>query len=415
MDAYFKGPHHFCFYTFIHPETFRRLHAHGRIPISLLLAILATSLRCIEPKNPLADEWAQRSRRLVMDDTFSRMSALNLQAILLLARYQWHLGAHSSASLLSAMAQRMAYDLQLNREPGGTSGPLPDLILETRRRLMWSTFVLGDLPDAGGHQPALPGVSIDPRTITIHVPCGDSRYLCAAPKSGVVSSLSCRDISPAMMPLLVIRNRVLRYSVAFHPRSEISSQLECPWHPGAQFSSFLGDLESWYSGLSAELLFSDENVSRDQSHLTSFLALHCIFHVVHTDLFGIGYFYRRRSFESKASPTPGQEPPESFLVHCDLERRRHACRILEILARTKDLLQQPPDPFVAICAGVAFRVLCLEPPRKDAADPRPSPWPNQVQINAAFDCIGISAQWSHPIRRLVWSLKRTQGLQFDKD
>ena len=116
VDEYFNGPHFFCFYTFIHPSTFRRLHRQGQIPASLLLAVFATSLRYIDPQDPIADNWAQKSRNLVMADSSVRFSALNLQTILLLSRYEWHRGAHSSFSMLSAVASRMAYSLQLHKE-----------------------------------------------------------------------------------------------------------------------------------------------------------------------------------------------------------------------------------------------------------------------------------------------------------
>lgn len=438
VDAYFRGPHHFCFYSFIHPETFRRLHAHGRIPMPLLLAVLATTLQCIDPENPLADEWAHRSRKLVMDDTFSRMSALNLQAILLLARHQWHLSAHSSASLLAALAHRMAYDLQLNREPRGEperardrdrdrdgdsssssttgnaacSARLPELILETRRRLMWSTFVLEDLPDAGGHQPSLPSVSIDPRTIAVRYPSGDARYYMRkmstdAPPSSDPPPV---DISSVMMPLLIIRHRVLRYSIAYHPRNEVAGpELECPWHSGSGFASLLANLESWGSSvLAPELYFNEDNLLRNSGCLTAFLTLHCTFHAAYTDLFGIGYFLRRRMHEGKISQIPADNrPPETFLEYCDIERRKHASRILDILLKTKTHphlqqqrdLQQQQDPFVAICTGVAFRILCLEPALQEHA--APWLWPSQQHIDVTFECISLSARWSRPIRRLV--------------
>ena len=392
LDAYFNGPHHFCFYAFIHPGTFQSLHKHGRIPNALLLIILATALRCQEPENPLADRWADRSRLLIMDDAFSRMSALNLQALLLLVRYQWHRGSHASASLLAAMASRMAYSLHLNKEPhdlpAKTSQQLPDVVIETRRRLMWSTFVMDTVPDAGGYQPALP--DIDPSTISTKLPSNDfvDGWMLRSPYLG--------DVSSPLVSLLILRKDILRYSIGYHPRSGVTSDLEPPWLQTSRFSSLLEGMQRWEGALPAELQFTEGALKQHSGCLTPFLTLHCALHAAYTDLFAVGYFLKRRN----------QTSPDTFLAYCTKERQKHALDLLHVVATTWPLLKQLIDPWVSVCAGVAFRILILEQPTSDTAA-LTWPEPGQHYMRVAFDCLKSTAQWSQPIRQLVSALEQS--------
>lgn len=414
IEAYFQGPHSFCFYAFIHPATFRRLHQQGQLPPALLLAVLATSLRYTDPQNPQADRWVQRSRLLVMADTFSRFSALNLQTILLLARYEWHRGEHCSYTVLTTIATRMAYGLQLNKEP--ESETLPALVLETRRRLMWSTFILESFPDPGGHQSIDNNISVDPSTITTRFPSGDHTF--AEITSGVgnkkILTPQPSDMATFMTSLLVLRKSVLRYSIAYHPRNESSlAGLEQPWLADSRLFSLHQDLTVWYDNLPQELEFTEENLDRisEQGHLTSFVTLHSTFHGVQTDLFSVGYFLRRR-LHSVRTPKPphlshdATIPPTDFLLHCNVERRRNALRALGILSMTWPRLKQQErqtDPAVSIGAAVAFRILCLE----DVPDGQSSMQggmfePSRQQIDVLTECLEATSQWSIPTRHLVY-------------
>src|ERR1700761_676868 len=58
LEAYFAGPHHFCFYTYIHQPTFMQMLGSELIPRSLLLIVCATSLRFSNRSSRQPDLWA---------------------------------------------------------------------------------------------------------------------------------------------------------------------------------------------------------------------------------------------------------------------------------------------------------------------------------------------------------------------
>ncbi|KAH8178812.1 fungal specific transcription factor domain-containing protein [Sarocladium implicatum] len=413
VDAYFQGPHFFCFYAFIHPKTFKRLHQQRLIPQALLLAVLATSLRYMDPQDPAADRWAEKSRTLVMADALMRFSALNLQTILLLARYEWHRGAHSSFSMLSAIASRMAYSLQLQKELHASE--LPELVLETRRRLMWSTFILETMPDPGGH--SLNNLLIDPSTIATRYPSNDEAF--SAAKGGASSpgaaSWVC-DISTYTTSLLVLRRHILGYSIAYHPRNDTNpNDLESPWLEGSRFASLERSLRAWGDNLPQGLAFSKDRVlgCAERGRLSSFLTLHFTFYGVHTDLYGIGYFIRRRLLASQwsKSPSPSSHEYQSmsdFLIRCSVERYKSALRALEVLTEAWPLLKErdeQTDPAVSIAAAMAFRIMRLEhldDAFSDMETKRPVLPHRYVEV--AMDCLQKTARWSLPTRRLLQAL-----------
>ncbi|ERS95110.1 hypothetical protein HMPREF1624_08602 [Sporothrix schenckii ATCC 58251] len=258
VNAYFDGPHYFCFYSFIHPPTLMQLFDNRLVPDFLLLVILATALRFLDPHDRRADAWADECRRLVMLELFSPPSTTTLQALLLLQRFEWHRASHVAAWFLSGLAVRLAHGLQLNLEIAQTAPSqgqsqsqsrsgmperIPVTVREARRRLIWSCFVMESLIENGRR----PLASLDAGAIEVRLPCNEQAFqlgletdmptlrssLAAqekpspspaaptptpAPAASVVESRL--GISTFLVQLAAMRRAILDYTMPYHPRNK---------------------------------------------------------------------------------------------------------------------------------------------------------------------------------------------------
>lgn len=255
INAYFDGPHYFCFYTFIHPPTLMQLFDNRLVPDLLLLIILATALRFLDPRDRRADAWADECRRLVMLEIFSPPSTTTLQALLLLQRFEWHRASHVAAWFLSGLAVRLAHGLQLNLEIAQSAGgngnsngdsregrTVPVTVREARRRLIWSCFVMESLIENGRR----PLSSMDAGAIEVRLPCNEQAFqlgletgmptlnslttkehqqppeaplpLLPAPSASVVESRL--GISTYLVQLAAMRRAILDYTMPYHPRNK---------------------------------------------------------------------------------------------------------------------------------------------------------------------------------------------------
>lgn len=389
------------------------------VPRSLLLIVLATSLRCLDPQNVRADSWADECRDIVMRDIFSRISTANLQTLLLLQRYEWHRGAHISAWFIAALAIRLAHTLQLNDEPSTNRGNgehvLPITVMETRRRLIWSCFVMDSIPDAGA-RPL--GASFDPSSIKARLPCDERSYHLGLDTDSDHSALAQNDTAPRddnphpcvkgshsgvsawVVKLAVLRMQILQYSSAYHPRNKSNLPSEAPWSPNAPFYEYQRKLEDWVAGLPQELQLEVDVRAHDHSELISLFNLQCMFHAAYADLWRMGSFAmaNSRNNDSTASfPTP----PASFLQDCRRGRLENALKITNITAKCLAHLPLEPDPFIAICGCLAVRVLVIERRPDDNAYLLLTNDDIGSRIDSAVRCVKRTARWSRPVWKMV--------------
>ncbi|CAK7200721.1 hypothetical protein SEUCBS139899_003420 [Sporothrix eucalyptigena] len=237
------------------------------VPEFLLLIILATALRFLDPRDRRADAWADECRRLVMLEIFSPPSTTTLQALLLLQRFEWHRASHVAAWFLSGLAVRLAHGLQLNLEiaPSATTGPptatgdaraVPVTVREARRRLIWSCFVMESLIENGRR----PLASLHAGSIEVRLPCNEQAFqlgletdmptignmftldggsdgstgghnttqgvhqplpLLPAPAASVIESRL--GISTYLVQLAAMRRAILDYTMPYHPRNKAAA------------------------------------------------------------------------------------------------------------------------------------------------------------------------------------------------
>ena len=387
------------------------------IPRSLLLVVIATSFRYLDPTSVLPDAWADECRRLVMLEIFSPISTTTLQTLILLQRYEWHRGSHISAWFISALAIRLAHALRLNieipndRDNSGTT--IPVSVRETRRRLMWGCFVMDSMMEAGPR----PLSELDPSSIEVRVPCDEGSYQLGIeanmenldPSRNSIDLLRPSSSRPKMgrlgvsafaVRLAVLRRQILRYTLPYHPRNQGHLPLKAPWDLDAPFYHWQRKLDEWLAALPEDLCFNRDTLYRRGSRLLSFLNLHCMIHAAYCDLFRIGS-YMIASHMSIGSLPSIQMPPESYLQHCRRGRLQNAFAIANILSETIGYLSSEQDPFVAICACLAIRVLVIERRRDDSDYLGITDDAVRSSLDAVVKCAKRTARWSKPVGQLV--------------
>ncbi|KAI5459522.1 fungal-specific transcription factor domain-containing protein [Mariannaea sp. PMI_226] len=416
LDAYFAGPHYFCYYTFIHQPTMEQMLDNDRIPDSLLFIVIATSLHFLEPGNPLPDQWADECRCLIMQEIFSPPSTTTLQALLLLQRYEWHRANHISAWFLSGLAVRLAHGLQLNIEILDTAR-VPATVREIRRRLAWCCLVMESMIEAGRQ----PLSAIDKTSLEVRLPCDersfrlgletnmpDVNHLLETPAPLSNPSEGHAGISAFLVRLAVLRRDILDYTLPYHPRNRGHIPSQEPWSPDSAFFRCEKQLGEWSAALPVELQFNVDVLYRRRPQLVNFLALHCLFHGCYCDLYRIGS-YINTSYRASSSGKSLSPQGESFLVTCRRGRLQHAMAICQVISESMQHHNLGHDPVVAIGAALAMRVLIIERKPDDSAALGLTDETVHVNVDAAVQCAKEVARRSVPIRELFCSVCALAG------
>lgn len=379
------------------------------IPRSFLLIVLASGHRYTNPSSTLSEQWADECRNLLVTEIFSRISTVNLQSLLLLQRFEWHRGAHLGFWFISGLAVRMSNALQLHLEPSdrrdANTPALPVTEMETRRRLIWSCFVMDSVPDAfhAGHRPI--HSAINPSGVQARLPCDERSYerglgasggtLTGDPGSGPSSA------SAYLVRMVALRMKILHYAVSSITPHLASQFSRLPWEQGSKFYELCQELDQFKTSLPSDLLQPIATSIKPAGSIILHLTIHVMFHAASVDLFRIGTHLARRHSSNPSPPAP-------FVLSCRQSRIDHALEITQVVS---DWMRNPTlehDPFVAICSCVAIRVLVVE--RWDGNNELVSLSSQDVKdrLETCRRCALRTAQWSIPIRKLVCptSLKR---------
>lgn len=405
IDAYFACPHYFCFLTFIHRPSFTKMLQNDLIPRPLLLIVLATGLRQVDPSSPFPSAWADECRKSVVQDIFARISTMSLQTLLLLQQFEWHRGSHLSAWFLAALATRLAHALQLNLDPedrrGDDSVSLPISVIETRRRLIWSCFAMESVPDVhhGGSRPL--HAAIDPQAILTKLPGDEYSYErgLSVRSEYFSEALDAQPPMPSLSAYLIrmadIRLQIIQLAKAVKVFGLKIQDSRLPWEDNSSFSHLQQKLEVFSSCISTTLPFMQEDPSPPIPNPNiSFFTLHIMFHAAYTDLFRIGTHLPRPE-------VPSMTPPPEFLSRCRAGAIEHALTLVSLISQAFDTITTEVDPFVSICSCLAIRTLVVE--RWDGEiglvglqDPS-----LQSSLEKVVQCAKRTALWSVPIRKLV--------------
>ncbi|OQE43592.1 hypothetical protein PENCOP_c003G02269 [Penicillium coprophilum] len=360
VEEYFNNIHPLRAFAFIHKPTFlRRLdgklsknyHNNALLHVICALGAQFHALSYSETTAPLESkfillagtQWAKIAQRLILE-TIDRVTIESLMAAVLLHDYAVRMGNFANAFMLSGLTTRMTQALQINLEYNtdilcqDLDNGLPVTEKESRRRLMWSCYIMDALVGSGVDQLML----MDERDIKIQLPCNERNFTQQVPcLTETLSPGSWLKILPenidtkTLLPnmgimayfirQISIRKRVLRYIKHL-------GDAMVPWDPASEFAHLDSDCRAWYDSLPASLQFTPDAmyIRKDTSQLGALCLLHCTHYQTICDLYRLGapaLYKLRAAFDF---------PPEQgeFLGHLQQVLFDSARALATIIAQT---------------------------------------------------------------------------------
>ncbi|KAJ5717594.1 hypothetical protein N7488_003240 [Penicillium malachiteum] len=318
VEEFFSNIHPLRCFAFIHKPSFlHRLDkdAPKRVQSNALLHIICAlggqfhALSYSKTVNPLppklilmaGSEWAKIAQRLILE-ALDSVTIEKLMASVLLHDYAVRMGHFANAFMLSGLITRMTQALQINLEyntdilcQNTDIGPSVTA-RESRRRLMWSCYIMDALVGSGVDQLTL----VDEKDMKIQLPCNERNFIQQIPcltetlEPGnrlkfIPGELDNETIMPnmGMMAYFIrhipIRKRVLRYIKHL-------DKAMVPWAEDSEFAILDKDCRAWYESLPASLQFTPNAIyiRKDSSQLGALCVLHCAHYQTICDLYRLG-------------------------------------------------------------------------------------------------------------------------------
>ncbi|TVY89536.1 putative transcriptional regulatory protein [Lachnellula willkommii] len=290
--------------------------------------------------------WALKARSLLCN-SLSQISIENLMAAVLLEDYYIRVGDYMAAFMLSGTAARMVQGLQINLESStdilcSESKPLLGATArESRRRLMWSCFVMDSWVGSGVDQLTL----LDESNIKVQLPCNERSFLQQIPcitetmAKGQILEFLPEDSKPvdpaANMGLIAyfiriseLRKKVLRFVKSV----DLSQSSQLPDH---EFATHYAALIEWFESLPSTLHLNSRTIyiRKESNQLAALLLLHCAYHVTICDLYRVGNPQLLPSLMRHRFPKESSTEHQQFLSRCRktcFDHAKEVARILEV-------------------------------------------------------------------------------------
>lgn len=172
FDNYFRHVHHIPMFSFLHHASVMERYHSGGLDRSLLLGLIGiTSL--LTDLGPGTKEYGEKCIDEAASLCLSQLESPylgRLQALVFIVKHRLLSKRFQGAFMLYALASRLATTLRLNHE----NPALCFLAQESRRRLMWSLYMI-DSAISGG-QPELALWPDPERQILIQLPCNERNF-----------------------------------------------------------------------------------------------------------------------------------------------------------------------------------------------------------------------------------------------
>jgi hypothetical protein len=290
---------------FLHPPTFRnriRQASYPRDPSVaptdlrdggvLLLALLMLTARfhselvdyhsTAKPRNPLdASEYYAAALKTAIGPTGFNLTSSSIdgiQALLILALYEWGQTRDLSAWIYSGIAIRLAQAIRLPYEEDEENHRDNATEIEVRRRTWWSCFIIDRMLSAGKYRPTM----ISVKQMKVKPPCFDDQFLFARDETTTFWD------EPTRADEIVNDDRVLgryiRLVEIFGKFSEWSyaggrkTETLPPWDSSTQFFKLSQELERFYNNLPSNLTFNKSNLSAhiENRNSTTYASMHTL-------------------------------------------------------------------------------------------------------------------------------------------
>lgn len=375
FENFFRHVHHIPLFSFLHQASLMQRYHSGSMDRALLLSLIGiTSL--LTDLGHGAREYGSRcvavAERLLLRD-LDRPTVLKIQALVLIIKHRIFCRRFSDAFMLTGLASRFAAALRLNHE-------IPKLCFlaqESRRRLMWSIFMI-DIGMAAGH-PDFTLWAYRANTIDLKLPCNERNFEYDLPE--VTESLA----PPPMLPdgtlpplsenvgflalhvrIQWIRSKILAFTKGFVSQRPQAADLQAL---PRKCEELRADLDAFEQRLPGPFRWTSQNLRLRAYHprLCVFLMTHIWWRQCHCDLYRIALVGRRESLSKKAI---GQLDP-AFVRHCQEQCFEHARAMADMFSEVTQFEKGVPvsdlDLPVCVyqCANTLFYTLAACPDEFD--------------------------------------------------
>ncbi|KAJ3472282.1 hypothetical protein NLG97_g11122 [Lecanicillium saksenae] len=404
VDQYFANLHPLRCFAFVHKPTFMRqldkglttddesalLHivcAHGAKFHAL--SVVGDHASDTSLISAAGNQWAKRAEYLLLAN-FGKISVQRLMTAILLHEFHFRHGEYSQALMMSGLAVRMAHALKINSEHSpdimcsDADEAAPSVVSrESRRRLMWSCYILDAWAGSGIDQLTL----LRENDIKIQLPCNERnfglRIPCVTETLGVGHVL--QFLPPSVVPrrpaenmgimayyirIVTLWKKIVRYVNRLDSRIDASPP---PWLPESDFAGLDADLRLWRRELPDFVEYSAETIYArlDSNQLGALVLIHCTYHHNYLELYKLSMPDLFKLSKPLSIPPEHQEFFQAAQANC----YHHAQQIADILAEAADhgarLLSDSLLPYFVYDSSrvmLYYVARLLDPNRLDAQD-----------------------------------------------
>ncbi|KAK3370684.1 hypothetical protein B0H63DRAFT_514719 [Podospora didyma] len=362
FDNFFRHVHHIPMFSFLHRASLMERYHAGSLDRSLLLALVGITV-LLTDMGPGMDDYGNHC----IDDAVAmclaeleKPSILRLQALVIAVKHRILSKRFSAAFMLHAVASRFATALRLNYE----NPSLCFLARESRRRLMWSLYMI-DSAISGGQ----PDVALWPdaeRQIHIQLPCNERNFEFDLPEPTEPLQPPAPDLKGVMPPLPDVvgfmalqvrihwmRTKILQFTVKAVATLSPEDLRALPAH----CAQLAGELEGFEARLPLSFKWSEGNLRlRTYSpRLGIFIMTHVWWRQCHLDLYRLFI----SGIKEALPPTALAQLDPDFVARSRRECYNHARAMADMFAQLLMLGAGAPVTDIDLpgCAFQCTRVL----------------------------------------------------------
>lgn len=375
FENFFRHIHHIPLFSFLHQASLMQRYRSGSMDRALLLSLIGiTSL--LTDLGHASREYGARcvtvAERLILRD-LDKPTVLKIQALVLIIKHRIFCRRFSDAFMLTGLASRFAAALRLNHE-------IPKLCFlaqESRRRLMWSLFMI-DIGMAAGH-PDFTLWAHRANMINLKLPCNERNFEYDLPEiteslapppnlpDGTLPPLS-ENVGFLALHVRIqwIRSKVLAFTKGLANQKPTPADLE---QLPRKCEELQADLDAFQQRLPAPFRWTAQNLRLRAYHprLCVYLMTHIWWRQCHCDLYRIALVGRRESLSKKSI----QMLDPAFVRLCKEQCFEHAKAMAEMFAEVTRFDKGVPvsdlDLPVCVyqCANTLFYTLAACPDEFD--------------------------------------------------
>ncbi|KAH7394266.1 fungal-specific transcription factor domain-containing protein [Phaeosphaeria sp. MPI-PUGE-AT-0046c] len=272
-------------YSLFHKASIMHRFEAGILHPGLTLALIGTTCGILDVEPSIqgcSSDCLAKAEAMVMED-FKAPSAVKIQILVCVIQAHCRRLHMAAAFMLLAVASRAAYALKLNHEAPNLSF----LERESRRRLMWSLFMI-DMTLAGGIRDF---TMCHPDTIHVQLPCEEHNF-----------EFDIQQTTDQLLPTgngantgslgalaIFIRLRWLRHRILQMTKETISSQHDTVFQLPAKIEALAAELTQLEKSLAPRLQFSERNLQLQaySPKLCSYILVHVWLKQCYCDLYRV--------------------------------------------------------------------------------------------------------------------------------